>query len=261
MEVIINTQNWIDESRDREVTTVVYSPDSQEAFPLMLFSPGLYGLPEDYEYLLTDIAKQGYIVAGIIHKYSSRTTWYRWKLSYSTREAIDRIGDVSYVIDQMQQYNLVPNQVIGMGHSFGARTMLWAGGVDFRGDYYTEERLNAIISLGTNPDNLESRHECALPLLLMVAGGSDNTCDYQKAEDFYWTIKNCDKYIIRVNVGGHLDYVNRGNSTVHKYTKLYTEAYSNWYFKGDQESHLKLTPEYAQQFEKDIKFTRSLLNC
>ncbi|MBC7782281.1 MAG: hypothetical protein H7144_00460 [Burkholderiales bacterium] len=135
---------WNDDARNRSVPAKIYSPASGNGpFPVIIFSHGLGGSSEGYEFIGRQWAANGYIVVHLQHKGSDDKVWRgqanpgeALKRAANAENSVARARDVSFVIDQLTQLNDQPEwkgrldlEHIGMsGHSFGGQTtMLIAG--------------------------------------------------------------------------------------------------------------------------------------
>lgn len=135
---------WNDDARNRSVPVKIYSPASGNGpFPVILFSHGLGGSREGYEFVGRQWAANGYVVVHLQHKGSDDKVWRgaanpaeALKRAANAENSFARARDVSFVIDQLVRLNDQPEwkgkldlAYIGMsGHSFGGQTtMLIAG--------------------------------------------------------------------------------------------------------------------------------------
>jgi len=143
--------SWHDSKRDREVPVKIYSPTTNRApRPVIIFSHGLGGTRDTYEYLGRYWAGHGYFVVHIQHLGSDDAVWrkaglFRGKAAMrkavaDPRNAINRPQDVSFVIDELERLNrekspyqqqLDLNRIGVAGHSFGAFTALAIAGQSF----------------------------------------------------------------------------------------------------------------------------------
>ncbi len=141
--------DWQDVKRGRSVPVKVYYPaDMAAPLPLVIFSHGLGGSREGYEYLGRHWASHGYISLHVQHIGSDDAVWRgRDQPMPSLRDAairpenaVNRARDVSFVLDEMARLNRAPGlfqgrvdlERVGLaGHSFGANTTLVAAGQVF----------------------------------------------------------------------------------------------------------------------------------
>jgi predicted dienelactone hydrolase len=142
---------WHDPARERNVPVKIYSPNAGKApFPVIIFSHGLGGSREGYEFLGRHWASHGYVSVHLQHAGSDDAVWRDERPAERTRamrratlqpsNAIDRARDVSFAIDQLEMMNRehptfkgrLDLERIGVaGHSFGAHTTLTIAGQNY----------------------------------------------------------------------------------------------------------------------------------
>lgn len=143
--------DWFDAKRDRQLPVKIYFPKSGDApFPVIIFSHGLGGSREGYEYLGRCWASHGYVSVHLQHPGSDAAVLRGTnaaeivanlrRAAATAENAVNRPLDVSFAIDQLQSLNREQPQLehrldldrIGMaGHSFGAFTSLAIAGEIF----------------------------------------------------------------------------------------------------------------------------------
>ncbi len=131
----------MDFERQRDIPVRVYLPQAATPAPVILFSHGLGGSREGSAYLGRHWACRGYAVVFLQHPGSDSSVWKgkpvaermrAMEEAASDRNFMLRVGDVSAVLDQLEQWNKAAGHVLaerlnpfktGMsGHSFGAVT-------------------------------------------------------------------------------------------------------------------------------------------
>ncbi len=140
------TYDWTDKSRHREAPAKIYFPKTGRGpFPIIIFSHGLGGSRDGYEYLGRHWAGCGYVSVHLQHKGSDTAVWKGQARPMEAmrdsiadpQNAVNRLLDVRFAIDQMEKMNRAEGPLkgrldlsrIGMaGHSFGAWTTLAAIG-------------------------------------------------------------------------------------------------------------------------------------
>ncbi|MFK7778196.1 MAG: dienelactone hydrolase [Gimesia sp.] len=160
-----------DTKRDRAVPIRVYLSKMKSAQPVILFSHGLGGSRENSPYLAKYWAGAGYVCVFMQHAGSDREVWRSVKFSNrmealkmaaSGKSALDRVQDVSFVIDQLEKWNQKKGhplhgkldlEHIGMsGHSFGAVTTLAVSGrKSLFGKSTPEKRIDAFLAMSPQP--------------------------------------------------------------------------------------------------------------
>lgn len=160
---------WHDAARNRDVPVKIYFPKTGNGpFPIILFSHGLGGSREGYEYLGDYWAAHGYVSVHLQHHGSDEGIFQNGGMRHfgrTMRQAIenpqnsyDRAQDVRFAIDQMAKLNRenspLQNRLdlsrIGMaGHSFGAATTLVVVGerVPVAGEKFFDPRIKAAIAM------------------------------------------------------------------------------------------------------------------
>ena len=143
--------DWLDQKRERKVPAKIYFPKTGDGpFPVVIFSHGLGGSREGYEYLGRHWASHGYVSVHVQHLGSDTAVWQNSgaaeamenmrKSAANLQNATNRPLDASFAIDQMEKMNREDGPLkkrlgltrIGMaGHSFGAFTTLAIAGEIF----------------------------------------------------------------------------------------------------------------------------------
>jgi predicted dienelactone hydrolase len=86
-----------DTARNRSIEYVVWLPDSQQSAPLVILSHGTAGHYSDHDWLAEELARHGYIVAGLNHPRNTRKDM--------SAEGIirvwDRPGDISLLLTSL----------------------------------------------------------------------------------------------------------------------------------------------------------------
>ncbi len=150
-DVEIWREKWRDAKRDRDVPVKFYYPLRGEApYPVIVFSHGLGGSREGYEYLGRYWAGQGYISMHVQHIGSDESLLInradvRATLAEAAnaRNSFQRARDIVFALDQLAAMNEAAASPlrgkldlarIGMaGHSFGANTTLLSCGMKMAG--------------------------------------------------------------------------------------------------------------------------------
>jgi predicted dienelactone hydrolase len=233
---------WTDAARNREVPVKVYYPkDGAGPFPLIVFSHGLGGSREGYEYLGRHWASHGYVSVHVQHKGSDTEVWkgaanreeamkgMRDSLADVTN-AIDRPRDVSFVIDSVTKLNAedarfkgrIDLDRVGMaGHSFGAWTTLAVAGqgspaLARLGKPLADPRVKAAIAMSA-PAPAAARRGNAfagvkIPALHMTGTLDDSPISDSKAADRrvpFDKIAGVDQFLVTFEGGDHMVFSGR----------------------------------------------------
>jgi len=161
----------VDAKRQRKVPLKVYLAKADNPQPVVLFSHGLGGSRDNNAYLGKHWAAAGYVAVFMQHAGSDQEVWksvpagkrlQALKAAASARSFLDRVGDVSFVIDQLERWNKEPGHALagkldlerlGMsGHSFGAVTTLAVAGRKYPlNRSFPEERIDAFLAMSPQP--------------------------------------------------------------------------------------------------------------
>ncbi len=161
------TFDWFDLARNRSVPALLFLPAKQSAQALVVFSHGLGGSKERYAYLGQYWASQGYASLHVQHDGSDRKVWrgsrlllpFRLREAANDTEALARVQDVSFALDQLQgltaYQRLITGPIIMAGHSYGANTAMLLSGAVVKQDgqllSLKDERISAAILISAPP--------------------------------------------------------------------------------------------------------------
>ena len=199
---------WSDATRNRSVPAKIYFPIPGDAgrSPLIIFSHGLGGSREGYEYLGRQWAANGYVVVHLDH-IGSDTDALRGprplqslRRAANLQNAIDRAKDVRFAIDQMASIgekvpalrDRIAMDHIGVGgHSFGANTAMLVAGqtVGFgNAESFADPRVKAVIAMSepTPFDHARLDDDYAavkIPVFMMTGTEDDSPVGDTKAAD------------------------------------------------------------------------------
>jgi predicted dienelactone hydrolase len=157
----INVVNfeWQDASRNRDVPVRLYLPDITATVtapvPLIVFSHGLGGSRNGYQYLGRFWASQGYASLHVQHIGSDNSLWRGNPLGLTMRlasaaqdsEAMARAKDVSFALTELLAMpsmvgRLDANRIVAAGHSYGANTTMLLSGALVPGKGENGQALN-----------------------------------------------------------------------------------------------------------------------
>ena len=151
--------DWQDAARDRAVPVRLYMPDAAatngKAVPLIVFSHGLGGSRNGYQYLGRFWASQGYASLHVQHIGSDNSLWRGNPLGLTMRlanaaqdsEAMARAKDVSFALTELLAMpsmagRLDANRIVAGGHSYGANTTMLLAGAMVPGKGENGQALN-----------------------------------------------------------------------------------------------------------------------
>jgi predicted dienelactone hydrolase len=283
--VVADRLSWQDSARNRAVPVKIYSPATGKGpFPVIVFSHGLGGSRDAYEYLGRHWASWGYVVVHVQHLGSDTAALTKsWRVLKNVREAVDpanaeaRVLDVRFVLDHLEQVNRGGSPLshrldlgrIGMaGHSFGAWTTLAVVGQGTgRRPGHAEPRIQAAIEMSApaprGMENLDAVYrQIRIPMLHMTGTRDDSPIGDTRAAQRripFDHIQGADQYLVTFQGGdhmvfsGHLAEVNRAKDPLfHDLILQGTTAFWDACLKADPKARAWLANGgYAAVLGKD----------
>jgi predicted dienelactone hydrolase len=171
-EVATTKLDWHDARRDRDVPVKIYFPEEGAGpFPIIVFSHGLGGSRDGYEYLGRHWAGCGYVSMHMQHLGSDDGVWKDVPVAERAKalqravasipNILNRPPDGQFTMDQVEKLNadetsplkgrLDLKSIAIAGHSFGAYTTLALAGQTFilplGTKHYDEPRIKAAIQM------------------------------------------------------------------------------------------------------------------
>ncbi len=268
------TFDWQDGPRNRSVPARLYLPVSNKGVgaqpvPLVVFSHGIGGSRDGYKYLGRYFAANGYASLHLQHVGSDRQLWFGnpfslWgRLNDAARdsEAIDRVRDLSFALDQLLGSDagarVDRQRIIAAGHSYGANTSMLAAGAQIEREgrmlALRDERIKAAILLSAPPfygstDTQRILRDVTIPTLHITATEDDITIPGYRSGlddrlDVYQSIGNghaAPKALAVFKGGSHSIFTDRMgtggmelNPRVKAATRDLAVAFLNTLFAGD----------------------------
>ena len=263
-------EEWTDATRARQVPVKIYFPKTGTGpYPVIIFSHGLGGTRDGYEYLGHHWASHGYVSVHVQHLGSDSAVWQdtaspmkaMQQAAASLTNALNRPLDVSFAIDQITRLNkaegvlrnrLDLNRVGVAGHSFGAYTTLAAAGQVFgpteRG--LGDERVKAAIAMSAPVPRANagrSYSRIRIPILHMTG-----TEDYSPIGDTspkdrrvpFDRITGAAQFLVTFTGGDHMIFSGRSglrgerknDERFHDLIKMSSTAFWDAYLKQDTEA-------------------------
>ena len=294
-EVEILRADWGDAKRDRTVPVKIYSPASGEGpFPIIIFSYGLGGSRDNYEYLGRHCASHGYVSVHLQHAGSDEAVWRDERPAARMRamhratlqpgNAIERARDVSFAIDQLQKLNretspfqnrLDLERIGAAGHSFGAHTTLTVAGQNYAPRAggrasVADPRVKAAIPMSApipaNKSNLDAVYaKITIPCLHMTGTRDTSPITDTKAEERRLPFdhsKNSDQFLITFNDGDHMVFSGRpramgGGEKDARFHELICESstlFWDAYLRGDAKAKVRMLHEFKNSLGEDGTF-------
>lgn len=237
--VAVVRYEWRDAGRDRDVPVKIYYPEKGSGpFPIIIFSHGLGGSREGYEYLGRHWAGCGYVSVHLQHHGSDDLVWRNagvFRAGAALRNsvadvsnAINRAGDVKFAIDQMLELNADPGSplhgrldcnAIGMaGHSFGGWTTMAVAGERLgpEGKTLTDPRIKAGVEMSAPVPVLPAERDRAftgitIPIFHMTGTLDDSPMGETKAGErriLFDKTTQPDTCLVIFNGADHMTFAN-----------------------------------------------------
>jgi len=237
---------WHDDARDRDVPVKIYFPAPAGKYPVIIFSHGLGGTCDGYEYIGTHWAKNGYVSVHIQHKGSDDAVWRgkanpmqeMKKAAMDFQSVLNRPKDVAFAIDQMDKLNKdgkselkdkCDMEKIGVaGHSYGAYTALASSGRILVGPLggklnLSDPRIRACIPMSAPAKGKEKKNnsysEYKVPCMHMTGTLDDSPVGDTKAADRripFDSIDKGDQFLVTFKDGDHMIFSGRGVKMVER---------------------------------------------
>lgn len=263
---------WTDANRDdRIVAAKIYSPASGDGpFPIIIFSHGLGGSRENYEYVGRQWAAHGYVVVHLQHAGSDdkvrrgqKNPGEALRAAATAQNSVARARDVSFAIDRLSMMNaqadwkdkLDLDHVGVAGHSFGGQTCMLMAGELLGGNAgqlvfgkLADARVKAVLPMSPAvPIKRDKLDECygavTIPVLEMTG-----TQDYSPLGDSvaadrripFDHVKSNDSYLLTLTDGDHMVFSGRARNATRptdarhqEIIRLASTAFWDAYLKND----------------------------
>jgi predicted dienelactone hydrolase len=260
--------DWTDASRNRPVPVKIYYPKTGKGpFPVIIFSHGLGGTRESYEYLGRHWASHGYVSVHVQHLGSDDEVWRgsarpgrdMFRAAANPQNALARPLDVSFALDQMEKLNRTVSPFrgrldfdrVGMaGHSFGAWTTLVIAGQGLAGGGLSlaDPRVKAAIEMSApvprkGQDLDRAYGGIKIPVFHMTGTLDDSPIGDTTAEERripFDHIHGVDQYLVTFEGGDHMIFSGRARRPAHPKDALFQDriragsvAFWDAYLRGD----------------------------
>jgi len=264
--------DWRDAKRERKVPVKIYYPRGEGPFPIIVFSHGLGGSREGYEYLGRYWASYGYVSVHVQHPGSDDAVWRgaqpgeimqkMRKSATNLENAINRPQDISFAIDQLEKMNREDSNLKGRfdlerigvaGHSFGAFTSLAIAGQKFGGPQanvsFADPRVKAVIAMSA-PVTVQARESAfdgiRIPCFHMTGTKDSSPIGETQPEDRripFDRCRNSDQFLVIFKDGDHMIFSGRGamrggekDAEFQSYIRMSSVAFWDAYLKGEAKS-------------------------
>lgn len=288
------TLDWLDRARDRQVPAKIYYPaQGAGPFPVIVFSHGLGGTREGYEYLGRQWASHGYVSVHIQHRGSDELVWKgslrplekMRKAAKDVNNSLNRPADVRFAIDQVELLAKEPGPLaarldlkrLGVaGHSFGGWTALAVAGQVFtlpggRDVTFADPRVKAAIPMSAPVPQDKSQLDRAfgqikIPCLYLTGTADDSPIGETSADQRRLVFDHAsasERFLVTFNGGDHLVFAGpkpfrtggERDPVFHKLIRLASTTFWDAYLKGQRPAKEFLTGDgYKKALGEDGVF-------
>lgn len=196
------------------VSAVTGAQPIARQLPLVIWSHGRTGLRQNYSQLCEALAGHGFIVAAPDHPGDTLLDWLTGKNVDDQTNEIQRLGDVSFTIDQLigsdsttslADFAFDSNRIYAAGHSYGGLTAIISS-TGMHG-VARDERIRAVAGAQAYTRTLpnELLRQINVPALLLVGSGDVTTPPASDADPIWGVLSTLDARHRRVDLpnGGH----------------------------------------------------------
>jgi len=272
--VAVIRESWHDATRNRDVPVKIYYPKAiNNLAPVIIFSHGLGGSRDGYEYLGNYWAGCGYISVHLQHHGSDDSVWKNKEpgeapkaltaAAMNLKNSSDRPRDVSFAIDRLTEIEKdgksplaghVDLEHIGVaGHSFGGYTSMAIAGQDFGAIKMGDPRVKAVIEMSAPIARAFQRDHAytsiTVPVFHMTGTKDDSPIGETKASERragYDLMKSAETCLLIFKDGDHMVFSGRlrpddvaavKDEMFHKLICVSSVAYWDAWLKGSAAAH------------------------
>jgi predicted dienelactone hydrolase len=288
-EVEVLKLDWKDAKRDRAVPVKVYLPKGEGPFPVVIFSHGLGGSRDGYEYLGRHWASHGYVSVHLQHLGSDTAVWENApdgiaamkRAAADSSVLVNRWGDVHFAIDELTMLDKSDSPLKGKldldkiaiaGHSLGSLTALSAAGQMFvnpsgRDISPVDRRIKAALAISpslprTQKSPAKSYGSIVIPTLHITGTKDESPIDPSfKAVDRQLPFENAiksDRYLIVLEGADHMVFAQpprrlskQRDERTQNFVLMSTTAFLDAYLRHDEAAKTWLLDGLAKELKND----------
>lgn len=217
------TETWLDKGRNRKVPVKIYLPDNEKKAPVLIFSHGIGGDRESYQYIGEFLARHGIVSIHPTHLgidaslMGGDRPFQKLKEAANNPENLHILPeDIQFMLDYMEfkemPYDL--NRIAMAGHSFGSYITMAIIGQQISRDGteidFQDERIKCavVISPLATRQNPEEAYELIEIPVLHITGLKDDSpfglLDPKERRVPYDNMNHSDQYLMVFNEADHL---------------------------------------------------------
>lgn len=173
------------EREGRSLRTIIWAPEGDGPFPIVLFSHGLGATPESFEPLFDDWVRDGFVIVGPTYPHTSGRS------ATNPRDLANQPADASLVLDSVIELasdgdhplsgRLDTERVAAVGHSMGGMTT-----IGLASECCADDRIDAsVVYAGAASWFSTGGFVRDAPPLLFIHGDADGIVSYESGRDAY----------------------------------------------------------------------------
>ena len=241
-------------------------------FPLVVFSHGSGGIPQQSTYYTEHLASHGFVVAAPPHPGNTLNDCFPCREQAGLLDSfLNRPDDVRFVLDSLLALNddaesmfyeaLDPRRLGMSGHSFGGLVTMQLAQAD--------SPFSAALAMAPPGGSLANLTiDVAIPTLIM-GGRLDRATPAEQQEEYFDSIEGIPAFLLIFPKGGHLSFADvcvpalggceegLSQERAHELVNFYANAFFQTYLAGEKGYEDYLTTEAAAG-NPDIEFLASV---
>lgn len=276
------TEDWQDKHRERTVPVRFYLPSDlpkEKPAPVVIFSHGLGGSRDYYQYWGQNLARHGYVSLHLQHVGSDDSLWRGGAIRERAQSLVKaanaqnyllRVGDVKFALDQLAAIaksedhalsgKIDLDRIAMAGHSFGAVTTQALAGqiaeVLGREVSAADDRIKCAVILSPSQPRDRTPPEVAfgkIKIPCFYLTGTDDQDPISRLDPVtrqvpYRAGKGIDQYLLVLKDADHMVFAGRGSMTrflplIEKSTVSFLDAY----LKGDAKQKQWLRGDFKNE--------------
>jgi len=217
------TETWLDKGRNRKIPVKIYLPDNEKKAPVLIFSHGIGGDCNSYQYIGEFLARHGFVSVHPTHVGIDASLMGGDRPFQKLKEAANDASflhtlpeDIQFILDYME-FKAMPydlSRVAMAGHSFGSYVTMALAGQSVSRDGteidFQDERIKCgvVISPLATRENPEEAYDMVEIPLLHITGQKDDSpfglLDPSERRVPYDNMNETDQYLIIFEKADHL---------------------------------------------------------
>lgn len=281
----IITETWLDKTRNRRIPIKIYLPDHDKDAPVVIFSHGIGGSSDSYQYIGEFLARHGIVSIHPTHigidasLMKGERPFQNLKLAANNPDFLRILPeDIKFILDSLQSKNLPYdlNKIAMAGHSYGSYVTMALAGQSVSRDgteiNFKDDRIKCAIvisPLATREKPEDAYDNIKIPMLHITGLKDDSPfglLDPKERRVPFDNISGTDQYLIIFEHADHLIFAaqrrqNKFSENDVKIMELTAAAILEFvkkYLLGDKSAID--SEEFSARLEPEASFEKKLQN-